>query len=332
MKFGIPAFDGVHGCRVCGPWDKCDCKKEEKKKNRLIDCGSLFLDSGAHSLYNEHVVPNRDRDITKRFEFYTTQEFRDYLDAYAAFIKANSHRIDRYVTVDVIYNPELSWQSLKYLENEHGLDPVPVIHSKTPLKWVEKYIKSGYDYLGIGGLGQDSSFHTYAEWGDRLYSMICPASNGYKPIVKTHGFAMTGFDLMRRYPWYSVDSASWAQAAAFGMIYIPHKRYGKFTFNEFPYFVCTSMKHKRGMRTPSKRHYLSLPNSEKKLVQEWLDIIQIPLGEVEKDGETTKELGVLTHYGCRATANLYFYQAFADALPSWPWPFKKIVKRGFFND
>ena len=34
--------------------------------------------------------------------------------------------------------------------------------------------------------------------------------------VLLHGLAMTGLSLMFQYPWYSVDSATWAKTAAFG--------------------------------------------------------------------------------------------------------------------
>jgi hypothetical protein len=37
-----------------------------------------------------------------------------------------------------------------------------------------------------------------------------------KPYTKVHGFGMTTFSLMRAFPWYSVDSSSWLQIAAFG--------------------------------------------------------------------------------------------------------------------
>jgi hypothetical protein len=49
-------------------------------------CGSFFLDSGAHSLYNEHVLGKPEK---KRYTYYIkengllTKEFREYLDKYA---------------------------------------------------------------------------------------------------------------------------------------------------------------------------------------------------------------------------------------------------------
>ena len=37
-----------------------------------------------------------------------------------------------------------------------------------------------------------------------------------KPKLKVHGFAVTGYDTMKRYPWYSVDSSSYQSLKRFG--------------------------------------------------------------------------------------------------------------------
>jgi hypothetical protein len=46
--------------------------------------------------------------------------------------------------------------------------------------------------------------------------------------VKFHGFGMTDVRYMRMFPWYSVDSASWALVAGFGNVFylLDDGRYG----------------------------------------------------------------------------------------------------------
>ena len=44
-----------------------------------------------------------------------------------------------------------------------------------------------------------------------------------KPRLKVHGFGITAIPIMERYPWWSVDSSSWIQSAAFGSIITPDK-------------------------------------------------------------------------------------------------------------
>lgn len=287
-------------------------------------CGCFFLDSGAHTLYTLKEINTGHRD---NYKWYRSRSFRNYLDAYATFLKAHKDSIDHYANVDVIFEPELSWKALKYLENEHGLNPVPVIHYNTSMKWVDKHLEAGYTYLGIGGLGQEAPKAAYIPWADTLYTHLGRNSNGV-PCVKTHGFAMTSYDLMIRWPWYSVDSASWAKAAGFGSILVPHKRKGEFTFDVAPYVIAFS--HRSGAAKEKGRHYLTIGRAEQKVVLEWLDLIEVPLGSVNEDG-SPKEYGVYSQYNARGLACLRFFDRLAKWLPEWPWAFRGKPKSGFFN-
>jgi hypothetical protein len=76
---------------------------------------SLFCDSGAHSFHNK----NTKREANKHtFSFYESDEFWKFIDDYADFLKVNKELIETYVTVDVIFNPELSWKTQKYLKKK----------------------------------------------------------------------------------------------------------------------------------------------------------------------------------------------------------------------
>jgi hypothetical protein len=46
-------------------------------------------------------------------------------------------------------------------------------------------------------------------------------------LIRVHGFGAAHVRLLRRYPFYSVDSAGWLQAGAYGKIYVPPYRDGK---------------------------------------------------------------------------------------------------------
>lgn len=290
-----------------------------------LSCGSFFLDSGAHSLYNAHVFGKRTKEA--RYAYYATKDFWAYVDRYAAFVKKYRKGLDWYANVDVIYNPELSWKVLKYLEGEHGLSPVPVIHRGTPLAWVEKHLAAGYGFVGLGGLGQESTKQGYTLWADEVFDMVC-SGPGRVPAVKLHGFAMTSYDLMIRYPWYSVDSASWAKSAGFGSIFVPHKRNGKFTFGVPPYVI--GMSWRSTAKKDKGRHYSTLTKGERKIVREWLEEIKVPLGKIGKDGKPIKD-GVFSQYNPRALANGLFFQRMCEWLPKWPWAFSVKPRQGFFS-
>ncbi len=301
--------------------------------------GLFFLDSGAHSLYNLNVLKKK-AEITRvraeEYTYYETKEFWAYVDAYAAFVKQYEKNIDLYANVDVIYNPAKSWEVQKYLEDEHGLHPVPVVHYGTSLEWVDKYLEGGYKLLGLGGLGQGATKGTYTSWADKLFNHICPASNDHMPRIRTHGFAMTAYDLMIRYPWWSVDSASWTKVGAYGSIMVPHKRQGKFTFEEQPYIITTSQE---SPDTKIKgKSFQTLAPAEQKIVMEWLQLIDVPFGKGilpsdKEEGTPGAICGVCNHHSQRKVANLLFFEKLREWLPAYPWPFKHGSSRmqgGFF--
>jgi hypothetical protein len=288
------------------------------------EIGLLFLDSGAHSLYTRELM---DKGHKEGYAFYDSDAFWHYVDEYAAFVKANEYAIDYYASVDAIFNPEKSWEVLKYLENEHGLHPIPVIHWGTDIKWLKKHVEAGYEYIGLGGLGQEVSKRQYFEWADKVYGYLCP-SPSYLPIVKTHGFAMTSYELMFRYPWFSTDSASWVKSGAFGKINMPRKKNGKFDFSREPIAVDVSYTAtKIGRR--SRHHVLAFSKAERAVVEEWLEYIGIPFGSVTEDNKV-KEWGVSSYHSARKIANLRFIQEFLKAIPPWPWPFAIRSKASFF--
>ena len=276
--------------------------------------GSFFLDSGAHSLYTKRVIQvNGGRRGRGDYSFYETDEFWSYVDSYSEFVQKNREIIDLFVNVDVIFNPELTWKAQKYLEKKCGMVPVPVVHYGTSLRWLKRYLKEGHTLIGLGGLGQEVSSRSYYAWADRVFSYLCPPPQRL-PVVRLHGFAMTAFPLMMRYPWWSVDSATWVKTGGWGGIFVPKRRKGKWDFSIPSYKVTVSEKN------PSKKergqHFFSFSSVEKRMVLDWLEYIGIEC----RNEEDVR--GVFNHHTARKAANLHYFQLFCDSLPEWPWPFR----------
>lgn len=307
-------------------------KTEEKVKRDRVPgkyletnqtVGPFFLDSGAFSLYyrSKEVKTLQDR-LQYDYSYYESDEYWAYVDAYAKFVKDNEDAMDYYANVDVLYNPELTWKTQKCLEDEYGLSPVPVIHLRTDLKWLHKYLKAGYDYIGLGGASRGGA----RPWFDQVFDGLCPKPKRL-PVVKTHGFATTSYPNMVRYPWFSVDSASWVKAGAYGRIYVPHKRNGKYVFDVSPY--CMAVSSESPMLKKKGQHILTLGSGEKgkaySIVAEWLDLIGVPMGKVGPKNEII-EWGVSSHDKPRYMANLRFFEALCKWLPEYPCPFKYYPK------
>lgn len=286
---------------------------------------SHFLDSGAFTLWSR---ADKWAKETGRscWDFYDTDEHWQYLDDYAAFVKKYAAGIDYYANVDAIPNGELSYRNQKYLENEHGLTPVPVVHlEKDSVKWLKKYMEEGYDYIGLGGLAGKATRRARRNWLDACFNVACDNAQRL-PKVKLHGFGITSYFMLLRYPWWSVDSVTWAKQGGFGCIFVPHKRDGVFDFWKAPYSIATSVESKR--RKELGEHYLTLTEGQQRIVREWLDEIGVPLGKVDKNGEVV-EFGVLTRHTERRAANLLFFERLRAWLPEWPWPFTAQTVEGF---
>lgn len=309
--------------------------KKASDEERPPECiGTLFIDSGAHSLYN---IAHKTKTRLDKYAYYDTPEFWAYVDKYAAFIKANGDAVDHYVNVDVIHNAKRSWKVQQYLEKEHGLNPIPVIHMGTGVEWLEHYLERGYKFIGLGGVALEGTRLSYIRWADQMFDRLCD-NRERLPCVKVHGFAMTAYASLVRYPWYSVDSASWVKAGGFGMVMFPRKHKGKFTFFEegkdtlepvTPYAISCSIKAPASKKKGSS--ILNISAHERNVIQEWLDKIGVPYGKWDKDGETI-ERGITTHHSWRKIANIRFFEELCRCLPEWPWPFRSSkVIRGFFE-
>lgn len=336
---------------------------EELEAMEVGVVASHFLDSGAFTQWTLAQQWSKEHD-GDRWGYYETQEHFDYLDSYAEFIKKYIIGIDLYANVDVIptkgkfmpggVSPDeeieraerLSWRNLRYFEKKHGLHPVPVVHYRAKEeKWLRRHIEAGYEIIGLGGLVGSTMKGEAQGWLDRCFNIVCDNPKRL-PCAKMHGFGVTNYDLLLRYPWWSVDSTSWTKCGAYGAIAVPHKRNGQFSFKERPYVIKVSKepsKRKGGKGAPKEtgfevggesirevddvQHYDKLTDGAQAVVLEWLDLIGIPLGVIE-DGEI-KSFGVSTRHTERRAANILFFERMRESLPEYPWPFTAVTHPGF---
>lgn len=159
----------------------------------------VFLDSGAFSAFT----------LGKQID----------LPAYCDYIKRNSDIILMASVLDGIGDPLATYRNQLAME-ELGTRPLPCFHYGEDERYLEYYI-ANYEYITIGGMVPISTPQLIL-WLDRIWAKYLTDGSG-KPRLKVHGFGLTSVPLMRRYPWYSVDSSSWIQLAAHGNIFIPSK-------------------------------------------------------------------------------------------------------------
>lgn len=163
----------------------------------------VFLDSGAFSAFTKGV----EVDLPK----------------YCDYVKANLDIIETVDGVlcasvlDGIGDPLKTWQNQMAMESL-GVRPLPCFHYGEDEQYLDWYI-ANYDYITLGGMVPIST-PQLIHWLDRLWERHLTDGAG-RPKLKVHGFGLTSLPLMKRYPWFSVDSSTWVQHAANGMILIP---------------------------------------------------------------------------------------------------------------
>jgi len=253
-----------------------------------------FFDSGAFSLLKKKKV-----------------NYPKYMRDYARFVKKYAHAIDYYANVDVIGDPQATLINQQYLE---GLDlsPVPVVHFKTSMDWLNLYIDKRYTYIALGGLvAAKADKASLKRWLDKAFDIAHPEK------IRLHGFGITSFPLMKRYPWYSVDSTSWVRIASIGSILVPGKDW------DYSNPIVVRMTKK------GKNHYPSLSPTLKARVDEWVKSIGLCIGKRNRKGRVI-EHGVSNHCVDRIYVNLELFERFSDMLPKWKDAVWRNPKKGLF--
>lgn len=254
----------------------------------------FFLDSGAYSAFTKGV----EIDIYE----------------YCDFIKTHSDFISHYSVLDDINCPETTLKNQKIMEGE-GLEPVPCFHYGEDIKYLEHYLKN-YKYISLGGMVPISE-KDLVPWLDNLFSNYICNKHGY-PIVKIHGFGLTIVNLIFRYPWYSVDSTTWARAASFGEISMPQMIGGDWSYTTTPTRILLST---NAAATRNKKHYIYLSEHQQQVVQRWIEEMGFKMGKSEfneQGEETIIEEGVSNNHQQRKTINALYFARLQKKFPSYP--------------
>ena len=290
----------------------------------------IFLDSGAHSLLNaqvglistgdtvktdkkdsmtftreefaEKLTVNQRIDYANKhagavqffadWSFNKNADVRKYLDEYIEFIHKYKNQLMGYVNLDIIYNAEESWENQKYMES-NGLRPIPVFHYGEDFKWWRKYVDN-YEYVGIGGVAGGITLQQFViSLGDKAFRYIADTN----PEVKVHGFAVTSFNLMTRFRFYSVDSTTWLKHAAYGNVMVPkyNLKEKRFDYRVSPFIASVSdISEVKASKSP---HYtIAFPPEVVKRIEEYFVLA----------GVTPEKLKIRAIE--RQKVNIYFYE------------------------
>lgn len=243
----------------------------------------LFLDSGAFTVWNQK-QKKKDADDCFDTEYWRYKKAPTSIDIdrYAQLINSTDGWWDVIANLDIIGGSEkANWENLRDLES-NGCKVCPVFHAGEDPWWLSKMLDS-YEYILIGGLVKNKNLQADL---DQIFKSHLTDSSG-QVRCKLHGFGLTGFDLMLRYPWYSVDSTSWVSTARYGSCVF--YRSGKLQQ------VLFSKDNEDRFKSNSV-HYDRMPEAEQETILKLLEPTGITLDEVCED------------YNGRRVVNLHTFQ------------------------
>lgn len=148
-----------------------------------------------------------------------TQGAEITVEEYAEWLKRWRYLFSAYANLDVIMEAKQTWENQHHLE-DMGLEPVPCFHVNESWKWLEEYIDR-YSYIALGVAGMQQRKDKLMSWLIRCFQMA-------EDRAVYHGFALTSWQVMSSFPWYSVDSSSWGQGFRYGRVPIFDYQHGRF--------------------------------------------------------------------------------------------------------
>lgn len=284
----------------------------------------LMLDSGAFSVWSKGSVID-----LKEYRAFCCR-FPDISYYVSLDVIPGVIREKRSLTkVSIEASCQQSWKNYQSMLKKLPIEKViPVFHQNDGIQWLERYLAFGTPYIGISP-ANDCTTREKIRWLKTLKPYLFDSDG--KPVVKTHGFAVTSYHLMKLkgWQWYSVDSASWKKVASCGSIYFPKRTGRDRDFSKPPSIIgvspVSSSRFKYGRHVGISK-LLSTFNGR---LGEWLEEVGVEIGKYEvvsvepsyrigregrdfwyneKKNQILKvlEKGVVPNWEKRAQVNAYF--------------------------
>ena len=182
------------------------------QRARQLSQGKIVCDSGAHSFFSENPLAGASasghRKSTKTI---TTPD--DYFELYKNFMHIAEPYVDYFVELDigelVTQKKVEAWR--KMLEREGLIDRIIKVYHPAVMSWAEfeeTCRLSESKYVAVEG---DRPLQRKSRLDYTRAIKIARAHD-----CKIHGFAMTKKNALDMYPFYSVDSSSWAAFIVWG--------------------------------------------------------------------------------------------------------------------
>jgi hypothetical protein len=194
------------------------------------------------------------------------------LTNYITFLKRHGHQFDCYLTLDLIpgvygqreRRPDQVEQAARQSYDNHtkmrqaGLTPIPVVHPNERIEWLQTYLDDGELMIALSVKG---TYDAMVPWLDKCFAVL-----KHYPQVKVHGLSATAISTMSRYPFHSVDSATWVKQSRVGQVPIP-----RFSNGEPDYTLPPMLASVTNPTIGRSNHEVNKRDYERELIHEYLN-------------------------------------------------------------
>ena len=170
-------------------------------EENILRYNNFILDSGAFTFIN---AKKQGKNIKIDFDYFV-EAFCDYVNAFSI---NNFFEMD----VDGILGYDKVKQYRRLIEQKTGKQPIPVFHKNRGKEEFIAHCKD-YPYVSLGGIVTKE-----AKWTPEVMFSFVMKAKEYN--TKIHGLGVTATNVLKKVPFYSVDSSSWTSGNRFKGIYL----------------------------------------------------------------------------------------------------------------
>lgn len=178
-----------------------------------------IVDSGAFTVWNKGGVIKVAEYIRKLIELLPHFDVAANLDVIPGKKGMAAADYTPEITEKAALEGWKNYLAISFSLKAHGIDAqriMPIYHQGESMDWLKKMVDHGATYIGISP-SNDYATAQRQHWLDEVFDYL----RSLPAVPKTHGYAVTSPVLMKQYPWFSVDSASWVQQGGYGQVSTP---------------------------------------------------------------------------------------------------------------
>lgn len=179
-----------------------------------------IVDSGAFTVWNKGGSIDIEKYCEKLVELLPMFDVAANLDIIPGKKGMPAKDITPKMTEDAASGGWANYMVITEYLKARGIDwrrVMPIYHQGESMDWLKRMVDYGCPYIGVSP-SNDYATPQRQLWLDDVFDYLCSLPT----LPKTHGYAVTSPVLMKQYPWFSVDSASWVQLGGYGGVNTPY--------------------------------------------------------------------------------------------------------------